>query len=133
MSDILAGGATVLVVEDNPLNSELVADLLEADGFRVHRAETAEDGIKMARELLPELILMDITLPGMDGISATRVLREDPATHHLMVVGLTAHVANGHESLAMDAGFNGYLTKPIDTHTFVESVKSFLAAREQKH
>jgi two-component system, cell cycle response regulator DivK len=123
---------TVLVIEDNPLNSELVTDLLETDGLRVRCAESAEVGIKLAREILPQLILMDITLPGMNGVDATKILKADPATRHLTIVGLTAHTASDGESLALDAGFDGYLTKPFEIHTFAATVKEFIAARENK-
>src|SRR5947209_2402017 len=109
---------TILIIEDNPFNVELAADLLEAGGFCVRSTRTAEEGIRLAREILPELVLMDISLPGMDGLCATRNLKADPATSHLTVVGLTAHAMKGDEGLARDAGCDGYLTKPIDTRTF---------------
>jgi len=127
----VASGALILIVEDNPLNAELATDLLQAKGFRVHSAETARAGIKLARELSPDLILMDFNLPDMDGVDAAKFLRTDPVTRHLRIVGLTAH-ANGSELAGLDAGFEGFLTKPIDTHTFAESVKSFVAARANK-
>jgi CheY-like chemotaxis protein len=124
--------ATILIIEDNPLNVELASDLLEASGFQVHTTCTAEDGIRLAREVSPELVLMDIGLPGMDGLCATRALKSDPATSHLVVVGLTAHAMKGDEQTALDAGCDGYLTKPIDTRTFVAAIKDFIAARTNK-
>lgn len=118
----------LLIIEDNPLNVELARDLLEAGGFEIHSTNTAEEGIRIAREISPDLILMDISLPGMDGLCATRNLKADPATHGLRVIGLTAHAMKGDEGTALDAGFEGYLTKPIDTRTFVSTIKGFLAA-----
>ena len=122
----------ILIIEDNPLNVELASDLLEASGFRVHATRTAEEGIRLARELSPELVLMDIGLPGMDGLCATRTLKADPATSHLAVVGLTAHAMKGDERTALDAGCDGYLTKPINTRTFIAAIKDFIAAHANK-
>jgi CheY-like chemotaxis protein len=118
----------ILVIEDNPLNLELVTDLLEAVGFIVCPAGTAEEGIRAASELAPDLILMDLSLPGLDGLAATRALREDPATHYLTIIALTAHAMRGDEALALRAGCDGYLTKPIDTRTFAAKVAAFIAA-----
>jgi len=118
---------TILIIEDNPLNVELATDLLEASGFRIHSTRTAEDGLRLARELLPDLVLMDIGLPGMDGLCATKELKTDPATAGLTVVGLTAHAMKGDEGIALNAGCDGYLTKPIDTRTFVSSIRDFIA------
>jgi CheY-like chemotaxis protein len=123
---------TILIIEDNPLNVELATDLLEAGGFRIHSTRTAEEGLRLARELLPDLVLMDISLPGMDGLCATRALKNDPATASLCVVGLTAHAMKGDETTALHAGCDGYLTKPIDTRTFVTAIKDFIAAHPTK-
>ena len=122
----------ILVVEDNLLNLELVADLLEAAGFIVCRAHTAEEGLRAARELSPDLILMDLSLPGLDGLAATRTLRADPATCHLTIIALTAHAMKGDEALALGAGCNGYMTKPIDTRTFAAKVAAFIAAADSR-
>jgi two-component system, cell cycle response regulator DivK len=120
-------GNKILIIEDNPLNLELATDLLEVNGFAVSSAQTAEDGLRLARELMPDLVLMDFSLPGMDGLSATKNLKTDPATRHLTVVGLTAHAMRGDEQIALNAGCDGYLTKPIDTRTFIATVKKFIA------
>jgi CheY-like chemotaxis protein len=120
-------GNKILIIEDNLLNLELATDLLEANGFAASSAQTAEEGLRMARELLPDLVLMDFSLPGMDGLCATKDLKADPATRHLTVVGLTAHAMKGDEQIALNAGCDGYLTKPIDTRTFVATVKNFIA------
>jgi CheY-like chemotaxis protein len=122
----------ILVVEDNLLNLELVTDLLEASGFIVYPALTAEEGIRAARELAPDLILMDLSLPGMDGLAATRALRDDPATRHLTIIALTAHAMKGDEALALRAGCEAYLTKPIDTRTFAAKVAALMAAANSR-
>jgi len=122
----------ILLIEDNPLNKELASDLLEANGFEVIFTETAEDGLRLAKQLMPDLILMDISLPGMDGLCATKTLKADPATRHLTVVGLTAHAMKGDKGIALDAGCDGYLTKPINTRTFVDTVKDFIASHANK-
>ncbi len=118
----------IIIIEDNLLNLELATNLLEANGFVVASAQTAEEGLRLAHELLPDLVLMDISLPGMDGLSATKLLKGDPATRQLTVVGLTANAMKGDEEIALKAGCDGYLTKPIDTRTFVATVKEFIAA-----
>ena len=117
----------ILVIEDNDLNRELVTDLLEASGFIVYQAREAEQGLRLAREYMPDLVLMDLSLPGMDGLAATRALREDPAIQHLTVIALTAHAMKGDEQIALHAGCDGYLTKPIDTRSFVGKIRTFIA------
>ncbi len=116
----------ILVVEDNEFNLELVTDLLEAHGFTVVAAMDAPTGIQMAQEEAPSLILMDVSLPGMDGLEATRRLRADPATAHIPIVVVTAHAMKGDEDLAREAGCSGYMSKPIDTRSFVSQVQGFL-------
>ena len=117
----------VLLIEDHLLNMELVTDLLESSGLVVWQARTAEDGLCQARAL-PDIILMDLSLPGMDGLAAIRMLRANPAINHLTVIALTAHAMNGDEAIAIEAGFDGYLTKPIDTRVFVKTVTGFIEA-----
>ena len=117
----------ILVIEDNPANLELFSDLLEAAGYEVYGANSAEEGLRLARGMHPDLILMDLSLPGMDGLAATRALREDPDTCQLRIVALTAHAMKGDEAIAERAGCNGYLTKPIDTRRFIASVARFIA------
>jgi CheY-like chemotaxis protein len=122
----------ILVVEDNQMNLELVTDVLEAGGFIVDQAHTAEQAFHAARGLSPDLILMDLSLPGLDGLAATRTLRDDPATRHLTIIALTAHAMKGDEALALRAGCDGYLTKPIDTKTFAARIATFIAAAKSR-
>jgi CheY-like chemotaxis protein len=122
----------ILVVEDNLLNLELVTDLLEAAGFIVCRAHTAEEGLRATHVQTPDLILMDLSLPGMDGLAATRALRADPATRHLTIIALTAHAMKGDEALALRAGCDGYLAKPIDTRIFAAKVAAFITAADAR-
>lgn len=118
----------VLVVEDNLLNMELVTDLLETQGYIVWQAQTAEEGLHLARTALPDLILMDLSLPGMDGLAATKALRAKPVTAPLLIIALTAHAMKGDAESALNAGCDGYLTKPINTRTFLDQVLDIIDA-----
>ena len=115
-------GATILVIEDQLLNLELVTDLLQAAAYTVRQARSAEEGLRLAREEPPDLILMDIRLPGMDGHAAVRLLKQDPRTRDIPAVALTAQAMKGDEDQARAAGFDGYITKPIDIRSFPEQV-----------
>jgi CheY-like chemotaxis protein len=117
----------ILIIEDNPLNMELFTDLLEAADFAVVQTRTAEEGLRVAGKLLPALILMDLSLPGMDGLAATRKLKADPATEHLPVVALTAHAMRGDNEIAIRAGCDGYISKPIEAHRFADQIRSYLS------
>jgi CheY-like chemotaxis protein len=119
-------GKTILLVEDNPFNRELAADLLTLAGLRVVIAVDAETALDLAAHEALDLVLMDVSLPLMDGLEATRLLKNNPATAHLPVIALTAHAMKGDRERIMAAGCDGYLTKPIDTRNFVESVSRFL-------
>lgn len=119
-------GETILIVEDNELNLELATDLLESAGYVVRQARTAEEAIHAARTTKPQLILMDIGLPGMDGLAATRLLKADPATRQIPVLAVTSHAMKGDEEKARAAGCTGYMTKPIDTRTFPKTVARML-------
>src|SRR5258705_10693413 len=124
----------VLLIEDNPINMELATDLLEGSGFEVVTAQDAEVGVNLARETQPSLILMDLSLPGMDGLEATKALKADPQTAAIPIVAVTAHAMKGDEQKALDAGCEGYITKPIDTRMFPMLVMQFLeqAAKRDK-
>jgi CheY-like chemotaxis protein len=121
-------GKTLLVVEDNPQNRELVADLLTLAGARVLLAEDAEAGLEIATHQAVDLVLMDVSLPRMDGLEAARWLKSNPATARLPVIALTAHAMKGDKERILAAGCNGYLTKPIDTRTFNAEVARYLPA-----
>lgn len=115
-------GEKILIVEDNPINMELATDLLEAAGYVVIQVGTAEEGIKLARDEFPDLILMDVSLPGMDGLEATEALKQDPTTKDIPVIAITAHAMKGDEEKALAAGCVGYIPKPIDTRAFPKTV-----------
>lgn len=119
-------GETILIVEDNPANMELATDLLEIAGYTVHQAWNAETGIEMARAERPGLILMDVGLPGMDGLTAAATLRNDAATADINIVVVTAHAMQGDQDKALAIGCAGYITKPIDTRSFTRTVAAFL-------
>jgi len=119
-------GQKILIVEDNLMNLELATDLLEVAGYVIIQAGTAEEGIKLARAESPDLILMDISLPGMDGLEATGILKQDPMTKDITVIALTAHAMRGDEEKAVAAGCTGYIMKPIDTREFPKDVARFI-------
>ena len=125
---------TVLVVEDNVMNLELVSDLLEASGYRVLQAKAGAEAITLAEREGPDLILMDLQLPEMDGLAATRQLKQNALTRDITVVALTAHAMLGDEEKAREAGCSGYIAKPINTREFVELIEDFLrgSAPEKK-
>jgi two-component system, cell cycle response regulator DivK len=116
----------VLLVEDNEANRELATALLEAVGQIVLHAGTGEEAIRVATSETPAIVLMDISLPGMDGLTATKILKQNPKTEHIPVVALTAHAMKGDEAKALEAGCAGYITKPIDTRSFSKSVANFI-------
>ena len=117
----------VLVVEDNPVNLELVTELLEQEGCEVLTAESAETGLRLATAEHPDLVLMDLQLPGMTGYEATRQLKAAPATAAIPVLVLTSHAMRGDDLKAREAGCDGYLTKPLDTGLFRETVRRYLS------
>ncbi|HHT9107029.1 MAG TPA: response regulator [Candidatus Wunengus sp. YC63] len=119
-------GEKVLIIDDNPMNLELVSDLLELHGFLVIKAEDSKTGMELAQTEKPDLILMDIQLPGIDGIDATRTLKEDTITADIPIVALTAHAMKGDEEKILKAGCTGYISKPINTREFPKIVKSYL-------
>jgi signal transduction histidine kinase/CheY-like chemotaxis protein len=125
----MAGGK-ILIIEDNPMNMELAANLLEAAGYEVLQAGDAEKGIALAQSEAPCLILMDIALPGMDGLRATEVLKQDRRTQAIPVVAFTAHAMQGDETRALEVGCVGYITKPIDTRSFAAATARFLEAAQ---
>ncbi|MBZ0104931.1 MAG: response regulator [Sulfuricella denitrificans] len=116
----------VLVVEDAAANMKLAVLLLGKAGYSVLQADNAMDGIALAREHQPDLILMDIQLPGMDGLTATRLLKENEATRHIKVIALTAFAMKGDEEKMIAAGCDGYIAKPIQYRNFLAQVEKIL-------
>jgi CheY-like chemotaxis protein len=117
---------TILVVEDNELNMKLVRGLIKIGKYRMLEANDAEFGIQLIREQQPDLVLMDIQLPGMDGLSATKIIKEDPDLKDIPIVALTSYAMQGDKEKALAAGCTGYIAKPIDTRKFLETVSQYL-------
>ena len=120
----------ILVVEDNERNLKLLRDVLEYAGYDVRVARTAEDGITSAVSEPPDLVLMDLQLPGIDGMEALRRLRESSRTADIPVVAVTAQAMKQDRERALDAGFNGYVEKPISVRAFPDQVRRFLSGGE---
>ena len=116
----------VLIIEDNERNLKLVREALHGNGFSTLDARTAPEGLALAAQRLPDLILMDIQLPGMSGIEALKRLRADARTAAIPVIAVTASVMNKDVGLITAAGFNGYIAKPIRYAAFIASVRSIL-------
>lgn len=117
--DIKMNKTTVLVIEDNPKNLKLVEALLEIGNYKVLAASDAETGIELARKHKPALILMDIQLPAMDGLTATKIIKADKELSCIPVVALTSYAMPGDEERSVAAGCDGYISKPIDTRNFL--------------
>ena len=120
----------ILVVDDNPTNLKLASDVLELEGYSTIKAADAEEAQKMLEQTTPDLILMDIALPGMDGLTLTRKLKADERLKHVPVIALTAFAMKGDEQKALDAGCNGYITKPIDTRKLAQQVADLVRAAQ---
>ncbi len=125
-------GELILIVEDNEKNLKLVRDVLTFNGYRTVEATTAEEGIEIALAQRPALVLMDIQLPGMDGISALRHLRVHPLTERIPVLAITASAMTGERQKILEAGFDGYQAKPIPVREFVEEVRRILRSGVEK-
>jgi len=117
---------TILVVEDNKLNMKLVRGLIMIGKYHMLEAIDAESGIQKIRDQRPDLVLMDIQLPGMDGLSATKIIKEDPSLKDIPIVALTSYAMQGDEEKALEAGCTGYIAKPIDTRNFLETLSQYL-------
>jgi len=118
----------ILVVDDNDAGLLLTCAVLQLDGFRVDSASSSKQVLERLQARRPDLILMDVQMPGQDGLSLTRQLKADPATVTIPIVALTAHAMAGDRELALAAGCSGYISKPIDTRTFGDQVRAFLPA-----
>jgi CheY-like chemotaxis protein len=128
------GGRRILVVDDNVTNLKLIEYLLKAKGYDVLTAIDAESALEAVRDMRPSLVLMDLQLPGMDGLELTRRLKADPGTRDIVIVAVTAYAMKGDEQRALDAGCDGYVAKPIDTRALPQVVESHLgglAARRE--
>lgn len=117
----------VLIVDDTELNRKVVKTVLLSQGFDVLEAVDGEQAFSIATEFLPDIILMDVQLPKMDGYEVTRRLRALPDTEHLPIIALTAHAMAGESDRAREAGCNGYISKPINTRTLIDEIKAFLS------
>lgn len=122
----------VLVIEDNEQNLYLVRFILERSGYEVFAAPDGQSGIEMAASLRPDVILLDIQLPVMDGYAVARSLRKNPDLAETPIVAVTSYAMPGDQEKAMEAGCNGYIEKPIDPDTFVEKVERHLSTRDQR-
>jgi len=121
-------GETILIVDDNPTNLKLVAYLVRSNGYQVQTVMDAEAAIASVRESPPKLILMDLQLPGIDGLELTRRLKSDPATSEIVIIALTAYAMKGDQEKAFAAGCDDYVTKPIDTRKLPELIAKHLGA-----
>lgn len=119
----------ILIVDDNPTNLKLASDVLVSEGFAVEAAQDAEEARKLLAQRLPDLVLMDIALPGMDGLTLTRQLKAESRFAQLPIVALTASAMRGDEEKALAAGCTGYITKPIDTRTLGQQIRELLSSR----
>src|SRR5215467_12477694 len=121
-------GELILIIEDNEKNRKLARDVLQVKGYKTIESETAEEGLKLAIEKSPSLILMDIQLPGMDGITALKHLKTDPETKSIPVIAITASAMTYKRTTMLAEGFDGYQTKPITVKGFLEEVRRVLDA-----
>jgi CheY-like chemotaxis protein len=119
-------GEHILVVDDNPTNTKLLTFILSKRGYAVNTAEDAERALELLADAHPRLILMDVQLPGMDGLALTRVLKSNPATRDILVIAVTAAATKGDEDKAREAGCDGYITKPIDVQDLAARVRALL-------
>ena len=120
-------GELILIIEDNEKNRRLVRDVLQFKGYQTIESETGEEGVDLARSRQPALVLMDIQLPGIDGITALKRLRVDPATRAIRVMAVTASAMTQDRQTILAAGFDAYQSKPINVKAFLEAVQELLA------
>jgi two-component system, cell cycle response regulator DivK len=125
----MSGGEIVLLIEDNEANSLLATAVLEQEGFHVEVAGSAAEAKRLLRAVIPAVILMDVQLPGEDGLTYTRELQASRATSRIPIIALTAHAMAGDRERALKAGCAGYLSKPIDTRTFAAQLRKVLDGR----
>lgn len=118
----------ILIIEDNEKNRKLCRDVLQVKGYRTVESETAEEGLKLVEEKAPALILMDIQLPGMDGITAMKQLKADPHTAKIPIIAITASAMTNNRTAMLAEGFDGYQTKPISLKDFLSEVQRVLGS-----
>lgn len=118
----------ILLVDDQPDNLEIYRVILEHFGYAVHIASNGADGVRMAQEHMPDLIVMDISMPVMDGFEATLILKADPRTKRICIVGLTAHAMTSDRERVLSSGFDAYLAKPLEPKLLVKEVEKLLGA-----
>ena len=121
-------GELILIIEDNEKNRKLVRDVLQVKGYKTIESETAEDGLKLALDKSPALVLMDIQLPGMDGITALKQLRANPQTKSVPVIAITASAMTNNRQSMLAEGFDGYQSKPISVKDFLGELERVLAS-----
>jgi two-component system, cell cycle response regulator DivK len=117
---------TILIVEDNSVNRKLLLTVLRPHGYRLLIALDGEEAVRTAQDELPDLILMDLQLPRVNGYTATQQLKQQPSTAHIPIIALTAHAMEQQQEHAFKIGFDGYITKPINTRTFPDEIRGFL-------
>jgi CheY-like chemotaxis protein len=122
-------GERILIVDDNPTNLKLARVMLAGEGYEVRVAVDADEALALLESFRPRLILMDLQLPGMDGLTLTRRLKHDPATRGIGILALTSYAMKGDEQKALAAGCDGYITKPIDTRVLPQVIARFLAGQ----
>ena len=122
------GGELILIIEDNEKNRKLARDVLQVKGYKTIESETAEEGLKLALEKSPTLVLMDIQLPGMDGIAALKQLRANPQTKNIPVIAITASAMTNNRQTMLAEGFDGYQSKPISVKNFLGELERVLAS-----
>jgi len=122
--------STVLIIEDNEKNMKLARDVLQVKGYQTLEAATGEEGVRLAKEKVPDLVLMDIQLPGINGIDAFKQLRADPKTARIPVVALTASVTPTDRSAITAAGFDAFVSKPINLKEFLDTVKRLVEGKK---
>jgi CheY-like chemotaxis protein len=120
-------GKVILIVEDDPKNLKLIRDLLQVKGYTTFEATNGKQGVEMAKDKKPDLILMDIQMPIMDGFEAIRILKTDTETNNIPIVALTSYAMVGDEERMYKAGCDGYLTKPIEIKEFLKKVAEYLS------
>lgn len=116
----------VMVIDDNPINLKLICDLLSLEGYEVQKCFNADEALVLLQMRLPEIILMDVALPGMDGLTLTRKLKAEHRTKDITIIAVTAFAMKGDEEKVIAAGCDGFITKPINTRTFITQISTYL-------